>query len=88
MSDNSYTTKNYFTDGGDTLVLGGNVVFTEDAVVDDQGGALPSGGSGGTSSITPVQDVEDSTATTVVAMKEDFNTLLSRLRDSGLLMPR
>ena len=87
MPDNNYTTKNFFTDGGDTLVLGGNVVFTEDAVVDDQRTSLPSGG-GDSSAIKPVQEVADSTATTVVALKDDFNTLLARLRESGLLLPR
>lgn len=34
----SYSTKNYSTDGGDTLVIGGKLVIEEDATVEGLGG--------------------------------------------------
>lgn len=39
----TYTTKNYSTDGGDTLVIGGKLVIEEDAEVE----GLEGGGTGG-----------------------------------------
>ena len=41
---NDYVSKNYFTDGGDTLVIGGKLVVEEDAEIDGLetgGGDLP-----------------------------------------------
>ena len=56
--------KNYFTDGGDTLVIGGTL--------DIQNGGL-------------AEAQADSEASTVAALKEDFNALLEKLRDAGIM---
>ena len=81
MSD--HNTKNYFAHGGNELVVGGKLTFLPGATVDGAEGLfdLPSGSEG-----VCLPFLADSTATTVVALKEDFNTLLARLRESGLLL--
>lgn len=62
-------TKNYLTDGGDTLVLNGKVEIGEDAEF-----------SGRTA-----DNLEHSTATSVANLKEDFNELIDKLKKSGLM---
>ena len=80
----THNTKNYFTDNGNELVVGGKLTFLENAELDDQGGVI-SGGGGTSGDIHSVDNVADSTATTVAALKDDFNDLLASLRNSGLL---
>ena len=63
-----YNTKNYTEQGGDVTHIGGKLIIDEGGSVE----GLPSGGS---------YDIpEDSTATTVAALREDFNGLLAVLR--------
>ena len=55
--------KNYFTNGGDTLVIGGHLKFK---------GA---------------KSQSKSTATTIASLKDDFNTLLTNLKEIGIVQP-
>lgn len=74
---NTYNTKNYFAHGGNELVIGGKLTFLEGAEVEN----FPSGNAN--SAEAPY--VADSEATTVAALKSDFNSLLAVLRTAGIL---
>ena len=75
----THITKNYFSDGGDELVIGGKLTILEGAQVEN----FPGTNSGGTSSKAAY--LADSEASTVANLKNDFNTLLSSLRAAGLM---
>lgn len=64
-----YTTKNYMADGGEKLVIGGELAFQE-------GGRLTGG-------LMPNQAA--STATSVADVKGDVNALLKKLKNAGLM---
>lgn len=68
----SYNTKNYTEQGGEKTVIGGMLEIKEGASVT----GLPSAINQATS-----------TATTVTGVKDDFNALLLKLKDSGLMTP-
>ena len=74
---NTYNTKNYFAHGGEQLVIGGKLTFLEGAEVEN----FP----GGNTNSTEAPYVADSEATTVAALKSDFNDLLAALRTAGIL---
>jgi Head fiber protein. len=74
---NTYNTKNYFAHGGEQLVIGGKLTFLEGAEVEN----FP----GGNTNSTEAPYVADSEATTVAALKSDFNSLLAVLRTAGIL---
>ncbi len=74
---NTYNTKNYFAHGGEELVIGGKLTFLDGAEVEN----FPSGNTN--SAEAPY--VADSEATTVAALKSDFNDLLATLRTAGIL---
>ena len=67
------TTKNYTEQGGNVTHIGGKLVFDEGASVEGLPGS------------TPAENQAESAATTVAALKEDFNTLLSKLKAAGLM---
>ena len=75
--DQTIVTKNYFTDEGDTLVIGGKLIIEEGAEVE--------GLAGGDSTAAANQSA--STATAVAALKNDFNALLVKLKDAGIMVP-
>jgi hypothetical protein len=68
----SYNAKNYTEQGGDITHIGGKLIIEEGASVE---GLLS----------TPAENQADSEATTVVALKEDFNGLLSKLKAAGIM---
>lgn len=68
----SYNTKNYTEQGGEKTVIGGTLKIKEGASVT----GLPSSINQSTSS-----------ASTVAGVKDDFNSLLLKLKDSGLMIP-
>jgi len=74
---NTYNTKNYFAHGGNELVISGKLTFLEGAEVEN----FPSGNTNS----AEVPYVADSEATTVAALKSDFNSLLAVLRTAGIL---
>ena len=65
-----YNTKNYFADGGDTLVIGGKLVVGKGAQVEGMRTA----------------NITDSTASSYTELKKDFNDLLTALKDGGLMV--
>ena len=68
----SYNTKNYTEQGGDITHFGGKVIFEEGCEVEGN-------------SFTPAANQADSTATTVAALKDEFNALLTKLKTAGLM---
>ena len=75
-------TKNYFAHGGNELVIGGKLTFLPGATVEGGEGLfdLPAG-----SPVTALPFLDDSEATTVANLKNDFNALLAALRTAGVL---
>lgn len=67
-----YNTKNYTEQGGEKTVIGGTLEIKEGASVT----GLPS-----------ATNQAASTATNVAGLKDDFNALLLKLKDSGLMKP-
>ena len=72
----SYNAKNYTEQGGGVTHIGGKLVI-------DEGGSVEGLDGGG--GITPAENQPDSEATTIAALKEDFNSLLQKLRSAGLM---
>jgi hypothetical protein len=72
-----HLTKNYNTDGGDRTVIGGTLEFTEGAEVKN----FPGGGSEG----GKAENQSASTATAVAGLKNDFNALLVKLKEAGIM---
>jgi len=68
----SYNTKNYTEQGGEKTVIGGVLEIKEGASVT----GLPS-----------ASNQAASTATTVAGLKDDFNALLLKLKDTGVMKP-
>ena len=70
--------------GGNELVIGGKLTFLPGASVEGGEGLfdLPPG-----SETVTLPFLADSTATTVAQLREDYNRLLSVLRDAGIIAP-
>ena len=68
----SYQGKNYKTDGGDRWVIGGALDFEGDAKMNGFPGA---------------QNQAASTAADATALKADFNALLLKLKNAGIMAP-
>ena len=73
-----HLTKNYNTDGGDRTVIGGTLEFTDDAEVKN----FPGGGSEG----GKAENQSASTASAVAGLKNDFNALLVKLKEAGIMV--
>jgi hypothetical protein len=76
----SYNVKNYTEQGGEVTHIGGKLVIEEGASVE----GLSSSGDPG-NAFTPAAYQAPSEATTIAALKEDFNTLLAALKAAGLV---
>ena len=72
-----YNVKNYTEQGGDVTHIGGKLIIEEGALV--EGLPFPSG------SITPAANQVASEATTIAALKDDFNALITKLKTAGLM---
>ena len=84
MSD-AHNTRNYFAHGGSELVIGGRLTFLPGASVEGVDGWFdradrPGGGGGAQLPALP-----DSEASTVTALRQDYNNLLAALRTAGLM---
>ena len=66
----SYNVKNYTEQGGETTVIGGTLEIKEGASI---------------TGLPQAENQVDSTATTVADLKSDFNSLLTKLKSSGLM---
>lgn len=71
MDQAAYNAKNYTEPGGETTVIGGTLAFGSGSRVRGFPLAIP---------CMPYSD-----ATTVAALREDFNALLTAMRASGLM---
>ena len=67
--------KNYTEQGGDVTHIGGKLIFDEGAVVE----GLPSSRS------AQAENQVASDASTVAGLRADFNSLLSKLKEAGLM---
>ena len=74
MSD--YQSRNYTAHGGRETVIGGKLTFLPGATVEGLSEAL---------SMPKASFLSNSEATTVAALREDFNALLGALRAVGLM---
>ena len=77
--------KNYFAHGGSELVIGGRLTFLPGASVEGAEGLfdLPGLSAGGVAAQLPA--LPDSDASTVTALRQDYNNLLAALRTAGLM---
>ena len=66
----SYNIKNYTEQGGETTVIGGTLEIKEGASI---------------TGLPQAENQADSTASTIADLKSDFNSLLSKLKSSGLM---
>lgn len=66
----SYNIKNYTEQGGEKTVIGGVLELKEQAIL---------------IGFPKAENQIDSTATTIADLKTDFNSLLSKLKSSGLM---
>ena len=66
----SYNVKNYTEQGGETTVIGGTLEIKEGASI---------------TGLPQAENQADSTARTVADLKSDFNSLLTKLKSSGLM---
>ena len=79
--DVTRNTHNYFAQGGNELVIGGQLTFLPGATIE-----------GGDDLFTPslpfdqIAYVPDSEATTIAALKDDYNALQAALRSCGLMV--
>lgn len=77
-----YNARNYFAHGGNELVVGGKLTFLPGATVEGADGLfdLPAGAGGAVLPALP-----DSEASSVAALRQDYNALLAALRTAGLM---
>ena len=73
-----HLTKNYNTDGGDRTVIGGVLEF-------EQGAEVKNFPEGGGSQGGKAENQSASSATAVAGLKNDFNALLVKLKEAGLM---
>ncbi len=80
----SNSSRNFHAHGGNEWVVGGKLTFLPGATVEGAEGlfVLP------TPSYTVAPLQASSTATTVAALREDFNALLALLIAAGLMAPQ
>ena len=80
VADVTRNTHNYFAQGGNELVIGGKLTFLPGATIEGGNDLF-----GQPSSFEPIGYVADSEATTIAALKDDFNNLLTAIRNAGLM---
>ena len=78
--DMTRSARNYFAHGGGELVIGGKLTFLPGAAVEGGDDLF-----GQSEPAAQIAYIADSGATTIAALREDFNGLLAVLRISGLM---
>ena len=86
---NTYVPKNYSTDNGDTLVIGGKLVIKEGAEVEgmDGGGSsvIPAATANSLGGVKLAANQAASEATELSGLVTAFNSLLSALKAAGIM---
>lgn len=79
----SQTSRNYHAHGGSNWVIGGKLTFLPGATVEGAEGlfGLPTGVQ------AQLPNLPSSEATTVAALREHFNSLITALKIAGLMAP-
>ena len=75
--------KNYLTDGGDKLVIGGTLEVLDTATVNGLQSAYATEQTAG--SVYQATNQAGSAATTISDLTSDFNALLQKLKDAGIM---
>ena len=76
--------KNYLSDGGDRLVIGGTLEVLDSATVTGlQSGYATEQMAG---SVYQATNQTESAATTIADLKSDFNALLLKLKNAGIMV--
>lgn len=84
----SRMTKNYYEDGGDTLVIGGKLKVLPGAEVEGLGGGDVAPATTTTAGIVKMAaNQADSTSTNLLGLATDFNHLLAKLKEAGIMAP-
>lgn len=78
--DMTRSARNYFAHGGGELVIGGKLTFLPGATVEGGDGLF-----GQSEPAAQIAYIANSEATTIAALREDFNGLLAALRNAGLM---
>ena len=78
--DMTRSARNYFAHGGGELVIGGKLTFLPGATVEGGDGLF-----GQSEPAAQIAYIANSEATTIAALREDFNGLLAALRHAGLM---
>ena len=78
--DVTRNTHNYFAHGGNELVIGGKLTFLPGATIEGGDDLF-----GQSEAAAQMAYVADSEATTIAALKDDFNGLLAAIRSAGLM---
>jgi len=73
-----YNTKNYTEQGGDKTVIGGVLEVKDGGLIKIKEGALITG-------LPIASNQANSTATTISALKDNFNDLLAKFKDAGFM---
>lgn len=77
----SNVSRNYHAHGGNEWVVGGKLTFLPGATVEGAEGLFDMPGVG----VPVLLNVSESEATTVAALREDYNHLIAELRSAGLV---
>ena len=75
--------KNYLTDGGDRLVIGGTLEVLDTATVTGLQSGYATEQTAG--SVYQAPNQAESAATTIADLKSDFNALLQKLKNAGVM---
>ena len=80
VPDLTRNTHNYFAQGGNELVIGGKLTFLPGATIEGGGDLF-----GQSEPASQIAYIADSEATTIAALKDDYNALLAAIRNAGLM---
>ena len=83
VGDVTRNCKNYATDGGDRLVIGGTLEVLDTAIVTGLQSGYASEQTAG--SVYQATNQTESAATTIADLKSDFNALLLKMKDAGIM---
>lgn len=75
--------RNYMAQGGKELIIGGRLTFLDSAEVVN----FPEKAVRAPTDRASLEPIADSEATSVSALKADFNALLAALRSAGIIKP-